>query len=93
MREYEIRSMPAANAKRNALMLSQWEFMNTRMMAFENVLKSSGFWNRVIYFLRPLAFLDAVDALNMALLEEGKRKAQEAATKPRLTVVGANGKG
>ena len=98
MRDGQIISMQQVNARRDALILRQWEFLETRQRAFESVVRNAGFWAKVRYFFNTPSFLNKVDSVQMALLQEAKRMADAAAQrvreqgqKPRLTIVGANG--
>lgn len=91
MREAEIRAAQAASAKRSALLFSQWEFLETRQRAFESVLKVSRLSDRIKWLVNPKVLIDHVDKVQLALLDEGKRKMEEAMAKPKLTIVGANG--
>lgn len=90
MRDSTAYQMQAANAKRNALLLSQHEFLKTRQEAFEQVLKNGGAWARFGWMLKPKTLLDAVDAVQMLLLDEAKRRIEAAAeaqkAKSRLVV-------
>jgi len=91
MREAEIRAQHFANAKRNALLFSQFEFLNTRGIAFEALIKSSTLWQRIRWFLNPGSFLSSVDAVQARIMAEEQKKRKEAEAKPKLTIVGANG--
>lgn len=79
--------MHQANAKRNALMFSQWEFINTRMMAYEYV--TSKRFGVLLAFISPTQFKKAVDSVQLRMLAESNKKAEEASKKPKLTIVGA----
>lgn len=92
MREAQIHAMHEANARRNALMFSQWEFLNNRLLAFERVVFQATLRQRIAYFFSPEAFLAEVDKVHLQLQAEGKHKMEEAARKPTLTLVGANGR-
>lgn len=98
MRDGQVFAMQEANVRRSALLFSQWEFLETRQRSFENALKASRLFDRVLWFFSPKAFFEVVDAVQFRILEDGKRraeaaqeKAKEEARKPRLTIVGANG--
>jgi hypothetical protein len=89
MREAEVRSMHEANARRNALLFSQWEFLKTRQEAFEIALKASSLMARIKWFFSPQKMIGIIDKIQLGLLAEGQKKAQDAAAKPKLTVVKA----
>lgn len=91
MRDGQLYLMQAANAKRNALLFSQWEFLNNRMTAFERVLFKSSLLERIAYFFFPNKMLEIVDSLTHNLQMEGKRKLEEAASKKKIVIAGANG--
>jgi hypothetical protein len=87
VREAEIRAMQEANGRRSWLILSQFEFLKTRQEAFERVWKTSTFVNRLRWFWNPAALMKVVDTVHAVLLNESKRQIQEAAKKPKLTVL------
>jgi hypothetical protein len=84
--------MQAGGAKRDALLFRQFHFLNTRMVAFESVVLTARFWERVRFLLNPVSFMKTVDKVQMQLLRDAEQEAAEAAKKPKLTVVGANGR-
>lgn len=98
MRDGQIFAMQEASARRSGLLLGQFSFLETRQRAFEIVCKSSTFRQRLAYFFSPASFIEAVDALQLTLLEQerakmvaAQEKAKEKAMKPKLTIVGVNG--
>ncbi len=98
MRDGQVYAMQEANARRSGLILGQFTFLETRQRAFEIVCKSSTLWKRLRFFWNPQYFMDDVDAVQMILLEDSKKKmaaasekAKEDAAKPKLTIVGASG--
>lgn len=91
MRDATIQAMHSANARRNALMFSRWEFINTRMMAFEEIMFNAPLFQKLKYLLSPKTLKNDVDRVHTLLMQESKRKAEEAAKKPKINIVGANG--
>ena len=87
MRDGAVYAMQEAIARRSGLILGQFSFLETRQRAFEIVCKSSTLRQRLAYLWRPAAFIDAVDALQIQLLEAEKEKMEKARAKPSLTVV------
>jgi hypothetical protein len=98
MRDDSIFRMQAVNVRRDALILDQWMFLETRQRAIESVLCSLRIRDRIILLFRPSEFKDIVDKVHLALLNDAKvkrdsavSKAKEESTKPKLTIVKANG--
>ena len=92
MRDSQAYQMHEANARRIGLLLRQFEFIQTRQEAFERVINVSGFLDRLRWMMWPSDFWKVVDAVQINLLNDRKRKMAEAAAKPKIEVVqGANG--
>lgn len=96
MREFEVRAMHEADARRMSLILRQFEFMKTRFDAYETVLSSRKAMFRALWnpaWLRRA--VDAVQATYLNMIDEQRKaaaeKVKEEASKPKLTIVGANG--
>lgn len=92
MRDASILKMHEANGRRSALLLEQFEFLQTRQEAFESVLKASSFGRRLKWLLWPDRLLRVVDAVQRVLLDQHRRayaEAAEAAAKPKVVGVGA----
>ena len=95
--------MQSANARRNALMFRQWEFIQTRQRALEIVfvgreasegrpgIAPANVWRRLGWFLDPTKLVRDVDGVQKVLLSEGQKAAEEAAARQELTVVGPGG--
>lgn len=49
MREGEFRLLQARNAKRDMLVLNQWEFLESRQRALELVLGGLSIWDRLSF--------------------------------------------
>ncbi len=89
MRDGSIVAMQNANAKRSALLLGQFEFLQTRQEAFERVISVSKWYDRVKWIFKPDLLLAVVDAVQMNLIQQNKRKLDEAAAKPKIDIVGS----
>lgn len=89
MRDGAIVGMQQANARRSALLLGQFEFLQTRQEAFERVISVSKWHDRVRWIFQPDLMLRVVDAVQLNLIEQGKKKLAEAASKPQIKVVSA----
>lgn len=94
MREETILQMNKNRANNEALLYRQFEFLETRMRAFELALATHPF----IAVLRPKAFKRIVNELHRAYLIEADEKMAESVkrikeekAKPKLTLIGANG--
>lgn len=82
MRDDRIYEMHEASAKRTMLLLQQFEFLDTRMIAYEDVLSS---WKSKLRALFNQKWLkDAVDKRQSILLIERKKAMREAAMKPKI---------
>ncbi len=101
MREGEFRLLQARNAKREMLVLNQWEFLESRQRALELVLGGLSIWDRIAILMGRKSLKEAVDAAHLVLFkasqearEEMTQKAKEEARKPKLLVpAGVNGRG
>lgn len=101
MRESEFRLLQARNAKREMLVLNQWEFLESRQRALELVLGGLSIWDRIAILMGRKSLKEAVDAAHLVLFkasqearEEMTQKAKEEARKPKLLVpAGVNGRG
>lgn len=101
MREGEFRLLQARNAKREMLVLNQWEFLESRQRALELVLGGLSIWDRIAILMGLKSLKEAVDAAHLVLFKESQaareaatEKAKEEARKPKLLVpAGVNGRG
>lgn len=91
MRDAVVYSMHMANAKRDALILKQFEFLMTRQQAFEHVLFTQGLKGLMKLVRKPAEFKVLVDETQKELLRRSQALAEAAKKKPKITVVGANG--
>jgi len=98
VRESEVRMMNARNAKREMLVLNQWEFLETRQRALELVLGGLSIWDRIAILMGRKSLKEAIDAVHLVLYkaaqkerEEMTKKAKEEARKPKLIVPNGNG--
>lgn len=89
MRDGALHQMQAANAKRSALLLGQFEFLQTRQEAFERVLKVSRWHDRLRWAVQPALLLALVDAVQNNLLELHRSQLQEQALKTHIQRVPA----
>lgn len=99
MRDNELYRLHEAEARRVALLFSQFEFLMTLQHAYELVIQKSGFWRRIAYFLDPLELKKDVDTFQRQLiqesnqkLDEARKKAQEEKKRPRLILPSTNGR-
>lgn len=89
MREREFYKYEASNAKRQALLLGQFEFLQTRQEAVERVVNVSSFVDRVKWLFWPRMFWTVVDAVQTGLLNKRAELRDKAAKRPKIDVVGA----
>lgn len=82
--------MHEAEIRRAALLFQQFEFLNTRLAAYEAVLSSRKAMFRAMW--NPGWLKRAVDTIQAALIGQANEQRKQQASKPRLTVVGANGR-
>lgn len=92
MRDDKIYQMHEANVRRTLLLLSQLEFVQTKIQAYEEVMSSTK--SRILAIFKPEWARRVVDNRQKELLAERKRLFEEASQKaavamPRL--VRANG--
>ncbi|MEK7092890.1 MAG: hypothetical protein AAB927_00225 [Patescibacteria group bacterium] len=76
--------MHQANAKRSALLLGQFEFLQTRLEAAERVVKVSGLWDRIKWLVFPLQFLRVVDAVQINLMNQHKAAIEAESRKAKI---------
>lgn len=89
MRDGAIHAMQQANGKRSALLLGQFEFLQTRQEAYERVLRVSKLRDRIKWVIWPAQLLAVVDAVQLTLLDKNRKALEAAAAKPKIEVVGA----
>ncbi len=87
MRDSTVLEMHKATAKREALILGQFEFMETRMEAFEGVLLASGWRDRLRWAVQPLSLKEAVDAVQLILIRKRQEAMREARQRSKIQVV------
>lgn len=78
--------MDSIRSKREGLILAQFEFLKTRQEAMERVLTVAPWYLRLSWALWPSDFLRAVDAVQMALIEQSKADMKKAAA-PKIETV------
>ncbi len=101
MREGEFRLLQARSAKREMLVLNQWEFLESRQRALELVLGGLSIWDRLAILMGRKSLKEAVDAAHLVLFKESQaareemtKKAKEDERKPKFIVpLGVNGRG
>lgn len=98
MRESEIRLVMGRNAKREALLMDQFEFIESRQRAVEQVLEGQSIWDRIAILMGLKSLKEAVDAAHLVLLREAQlrraemvEKAKEAERKSKLIIPSVNG--
>lgn len=98
MRESEFRIFQARNARREMLVLNQYEFIESRQRALELVLGGLSIWDRIAMLMGRKSLKEAVDEAHIRLFrevqaerEEMVKRAKEEARKPKIIVPGTNG--
>lgn len=98
MRDSQIHTMQAINARRSGMLLDRFVYLDTRQRALETVMFGLTLWSRIKLLFYPGDLKEIVDRVHIGLWnEEDKKrkdvvaKAKEEAAKPKLTIVGANG--
>ena len=87
MREQEVYRLQAANAKRAALLLGQFEFLQTRQEAMERVERKSNLWDRLKRMWNPEFYWVVVDAVQKNLLEARQKRWEQVSQKPDIKIV------
>lgn len=90
MRDGSIFQMHQANARRNALLLGQFEFLQTRQEALERVIRKASWWDRLNWIISVEGLFRVVDALQINLLNERRQQLEKVAAKPHIEVIKAN---
>ena len=98
MRESELRLLMGRNAQREALLMDQFEFIESRQRALETVLEGRSIWDRISILMGLKSLKEAVDAAHLVLLAQIQKrlaelvaKAKEAERKPKLLIPSGNG--
>jgi hypothetical protein len=81
--------MHEANVRRTLLLLSQFEFLQTKMEAYEYVLSTRT--GRALAFFNWCSFRRVVDNRQLELLAKRKESFQKAAMMPKIVAVSGNG--
>lgn len=92
MRDERIYQMNESNFRRVMLLLRQFEFLNTRQLAFEQIL-SSGWKMRLIALFSFESFIRLVDNRQKELLAACKEEEKKARMMPKIIAVSGNGHG
>jgi hypothetical protein len=87
MRDGQIFEMHRANARRDALILGQFEFLQTEVEAMRRVLRVSKLRDRIKFIIWPELFYQVCDAVQADLLAQRKAAFEKAAEKPKIAVV------
>lgn len=87
MREQQIYAMHQAGARRDALILGQFEFMRAELDATRRVLLVASFMDRVKFLIWPKALFATIDAVMNDILERRRQAMQAAAAKPNIVKV------
>ena len=91
MRDDQINRMHEANFRRVMLLLKQFEFLETRNRAYEEVLSTR--WARIMAIWDPEWLKRAVDNRQKELLAECARKFEAAKTKQLIQPISVLGNG
>lgn len=98
MRDEQVLALNARNAQNVATIYRQVGFLNSRMEAFENVLKASRLIDRLKWLLWPMDLIKAVNSAHLALMKqrddevrESRERIEAERKKPKIQIVGANG--
>lgn len=86
MRDGSIMQMQRNNQQRDALILRQLEFLQTRQEAVERVLLVSKLRDRLGWIWNPARMAKLVDAVQMGLIQERRQQAAQAAAKPKIVM-------
>jgi len=89
MRDANVYKMHESEARRTALLFRQFEFLMTRVEAYETILFNRKAMFRAIW--NPVWLKGAVDEIQTALLKVSREKMREATR--TIKVFGANGNG
>lgn len=87
MRDNLIYAQHEANARRNALLFEQFEFLNTRQEAFERVIRTSTLRNRLLFMFKPTVFFQVVDAVQRSMLQANIEKLNAIRNDPKNRIV------
>lgn len=88
MRDGQIMQMQAVGAQRDALILGQFQFLQTRQQAMERVLQVSSLMDRLRWLWDPSLLKEVVDAVQIELLKREKAELEAAMKKKKIEVVG-----
>lgn len=87
-------------ARRDSLLFRQFQFIETRQRALENVLFHMSFWDRVRTLFDGGYLKKKVDDKHFALLSEAQsvmqekvQKVKEEMARPKILIPGVNGNG
>lgn len=84
MRDTTIQQMHQANARRDSLLLGQFEFLQTRQEAMERVVLAASWRDRFLWLVKPAHFFAVADAVQANLLAARRKQMEAAAAKPRI---------
>ena len=87
MRDAVIMSMQKENSKLNFLMFRQFQFLETRLRAFEFAFTESTFKLRLIWLFRPKMFKALVDKVHLEILRQEQKKAEESSAKTKNGII------
>lgn len=90
MRDDQISAMHTANYRRIELLLRQFEFVQTRQVAYEETLNTT--WKRIKAIFAPDWAKRMVDNRQLELLAKCKEEMRKAQMTPKLVAV-TNGQG
>lgn len=83
MREAEIRAIQARSAKRDMLILNQYEFLETRQRAFENILENLSIWDRLMILMGRQSLKELIDTAHILLYRDAQKEREAATEKAR----------
>jgi hypothetical protein len=89
MRDERIYQMHEANVRRTLLLLSQFEFLQTKIQAYEEVLSTP--WLSVQAIFNPAWARRVVDNRQLELLAQRKEAFQKASMMSKIVSVAGNG--
>jgi hypothetical protein len=92
MRDQDFIQMQEANARRAALILSQFEFLNTRQLAYEQITSTR--WGVFLMWWNPEVFKNLVDNRQRELLaacKKERQRAEQAIIRPMNVAGNGNG--
>lgn len=84
MRDSQVRIAQEISRRREELLYAQFEFLQIRQRAAEDVLLASSLWQRVLFLWNPEFLKDVVDARHHVYLNQAKAEKDRVDAAARL---------